>query len=241
MIALRDRLFSGLAVVLIASFAISLFLGNAALVEKSEAGHVFAAGSARFILILGFSIFVALQTQRLFESREIEAVLSRAISRPRFVLGYWLGFAVAVLAIELPFVAGLFWIYGLSGDAVIWALSLSLECLVMLAFTIFAAVTFERAMSTILVSGSFYVLTRLTGFFLGIREATPDVGANRVVNPMLDGVGMVVPRLDLMTQSRWLVYGVEPTDPILLVMVQVSIFIAIALCAAAFDLQRKQF
>jgi hypothetical protein len=113
--------------------------------------------------------------------------------------------------------------------------------LVVLGFTLFAALSLERATTTIFVTGAFYVLTRLMGFFLGIRDATPDSGANRFVNPMLDALALVVPRVDLMTQSRWLVYGLDASPLSFMALTQAVAFIALALAAAAFDLRRKQF
>ncbi|MBL8642489.1 MAG: hypothetical protein JNK21_01040 [Rhodospirillaceae bacterium] len=239
--ALRDRLFSGLAGLAALVFGISLFLGNAALIEQSESGMVYAAGTTRVVLILGLAIFMAFQTQKLFESREIEAILSRSLSRNRFVIAYWLGFAVAACLLVLLISIALFALYGASAATLAWSLSLLLEAFVILAFVLFTALTLERATTTIFVTLSFYALCRLIGFFLGIRDATPDIGANRIVNPMLDALGMIVPRLDLMAQTSWLVYGFKAVEQISFVLTQSLVFIALALTAAAFDLQKKQF
>ena len=239
--ALRDRLFSGLAGLVLLVFGISLFLGNAAIVETSEAGLVYASGTMRVVLILGLAIFVAFQTQRLFESREIEAILSRALSRPKFILSYWLGFVGASLVLIIPLLGLLFYLYGISVAITLWSISLFLECLVVLSFAQFAALTLERATTTIFTTFAFYAFTRLIGFFLGIRDATPDIGTNRIVNPMLDGLGLIIPRLDLMTQTRWLVYGFDAVEQAPFVMLQAVVFIVVALAAAAVDLQRKEF
>ncbi|MBL8631146.1 MAG: hypothetical protein JNM81_16045 [Rhodospirillaceae bacterium] len=239
--AFRDRLFSGLATLVILAFALSLFLGNAALIEQSEAGMVYAAGSTRVILILGLAIFVSFQTQRLFDSREIEAVLSRTLSRGRFVFAYWLGYVLVALGMVAIVLIALLFLYGFSGALVVWCASLFLECTVILAFVLFAGLTLERATTTIFVTLAFYAFCRLIGFFLGIRDATPDIGANRIVNPMLDALGNIIPRLDLMTQSSWLIYGMQSFDQLPYVLGQAILFVIVALAAASFDLMRKQF
>jgi hypothetical protein len=239
--ALRDRLFSGLAGLVLLTFGLSLFLGSAALIEQREAGMVYAAGTSRLVVILGLVVFIAFQTQRLFESRELEAILSRSLSRPSFVFAYWAGFAVIATALVVPIAAAVLILYGLSSSSAAWSVSLLLECFVVLAFAQFAALTLERATTTIFVTLAFYAFTRLIGFLLGIREATPDTGLNRYANPIFDGLGMVIPRLDLMTQSEWLVYGFQQVADVPLVLLQSLVFIMLALCASAFDLQRKEF
>lgn len=239
--ALRDRLFSGLAVLVALVFGISLFLGNAAMIEQSQSGMVYAGGATRIILILGLAIFMSFQTQRLFDSREIEAALSRTLSRGHFVLAYWLGYAgVAFVMVAIVSIA-LFYLYGASGPVALWCISLFLECLVILAFVLFAGLTLERATTTVFVTLGFYAFCRLIGFFLGIRDATPDIGVNRIVNPMLDVLGYVIPRLDLMTQTSWLVYGTQSIEQIPYALVQAVVFVGVALMAATFDLTRKQF
>lgn len=239
--ALRDRLFTSIAVLVALIFGVSLFLGNAALVETSEAGIVYAGGATRFALVLGLAVFVAFQVQRLFEAREIEAILSRSISRTYFVIAFWAAFAAAAALLVFCVSVALFSLYGFSIQTATWCVSLLLECFVVLAFTIFAALTFERATTTIFIAAGFYAFARLIGFFLGIRDATPDLGANRVVNPMIDALGFVIPRLDLMTQTEWLVYGFNAMHSVPMVLAQSVIFIALALACAAFDLEKKQF
>jgi len=239
--AFRDRLFSGLVGLIVLTFGLSVFLGTTALVEQRETGMVYAAGISRFVLVLGLAVFIAFQTQRLFDAREIEAILSRSLSRTAFVFAYWAGFAVAAFVLVIPIAVILFYLYGFSSATVIWSLSLYLECLVILAFAQFAALTLERATTTIFVTAAFYAFARLIGFLLGIRNATPDIGVNRIVNPLIDGLGLVIPRIDLMAQTHWLVYGFEATEYVPLILFQSVVFIALALSAAAFDLHRKQF
>src|ERR1700742_5060040 len=103
--ALRDRLFGGVFVMLALAIGVSMVLGTSALIEKMEMAVSFAAGAGRLILVLGLTIFIAFHVQRMFETREVEAVLSRAISRIRFVFAYWLGFAMLALLMSAVFAA----------------------------------------------------------------------------------------------------------------------------------------
>ena len=62
--AVRDKLFIGLALLLISIILLSLFFGNTALVEESHMGLVFMAGSSRLLLVIGFVIFICFNINR---------------------------------------------------------------------------------------------------------------------------------------------------------------------------------
>jgi hypothetical protein len=141
----------------------------------------------------------------------------------------------------IPVAVVIFSLYGFSAATLTWSISLTLEALIVLAFALFAGLTFERATTTAFVTLSFYFFARLIGFFLGIRQATPSAGTNQIINPMIDALGLVVPRLDLLAQTNWLVYGFDATAIMPFVLLQSAIFICLALAATAIDFHRKQF
>jgi len=239
--AVRDRLFAGLILLLAVSTALSVFLGGTALTEQLETATVFAAGAGRVVLVLGLTIFAALHIQGLFETREIEAVLSRAISRTRFVFAYWLGLACVAVALAAIFGAGILLVANFKAGAVLWAGTLMAECVIVMAVAMFAGLMLERATPTVLFTMGFYALARLMGFFVGIREIATEVSvATTVVKRGLDVVLLFIPRLDLFAQSQWLVYGAARIEwPYL--GAQIALFLALVLAASSYDLGRKQF
>jgi hypothetical protein len=238
--AVRDRLFFALFGLLVLTTTLSVFLGGASISEQREMALIFAAGSGRLILVLGLSIFAAFHIQALFETREVEAILARAISRAQFVFAYWLGLALVALvpAGVFGFVVALS--AGLTPGAFLWAASLALECIIILGVVLFAGLMLQRATSTVLFTLGFYVLARLMGFFLGIRAVTDDTTSNMIAKQLLSVVLLVVPRLDLFSQSRWLVYGAS-MDDVRFMGLQSVLFLVLVLLAAMVDLRRKQF
>ena len=239
--ALRDRLFGGLFSLLALSTALSIFMGGASISEQLQLAVVFAAGSGRLILVLGLTIFAAFHIQALFETREVEAILARAISRPRFVLAYWFGFACLATMLAGSFGLVIAFIAGGSAGAFLWAATLVAECLVILGVVIFAGLMLERATVAVFFTLGFYALSRLMGFFVGIRESATDLTpANTAVKHVLDSVLLFIPRLDLFAQTHWIVYAPERMD-FLFPVFQSGLFLALVLGAAAFDLSRKQF
>lgn len=237
--ALRNRLFAGVFAALIGATALSVFLGGTALIEQAQAIIVFAAGAGRVVLIIGLVVFVAFHVQSMIETREVEGILARALSRGQFVVGYWLGFAL----VACVFVAGLtiaLWLVAPSSAGVpVWAVSLLLECFIIVAVAIFSGLMLERASSCVIFSLGFYALARLMGLFLGIRDFMPGVGETKASDYVVDALAFIIPRLDLFAQTGWLVYGLN--DQLLFPFVQGAVFLALVLTATVFDLTRRQF
>jgi hypothetical protein len=239
--ALRDRLFASLLGLLVLVFGVSLYLGGGAVFEKGEMAVAFGAGGARLALVLGLTVFVAFHVERIYETREIEAILARSISRARFIVSYWAGMVVVASLLALPvllFVGA----FSLSATGTAWwCASFVFECCVIVAFALFAAITLERAIPTIFATLGFYGLARLTGFILGIATHGTQGGLNRIANPIIEGISMFLPRLDLYCQTRWLIYGPDANEKLHLLPVQAVIFVGFILAMTIFDLSRKQF
>src|SRR5688572_17329156 len=128
--ALRDWLFIGLLIGIVCATGISAILGGTAFIEEHEMTLTYAAGSSRVILMVGLIVFVCFHIRNAFETKEIDVILSRPISRASLILSYWLGFSLVGLLLLLPIVA----VVGLIGPAsgmgfFAWAVSLLLEAL----------------------------------------------------------------------------------------------------------------
>ncbi len=238
--ALRDRLLTGMAILLIGASTLSLFLGGTVITEQLQLALTFAAGTGRLILILGLTVFAAFHIQALFETREVEAILARAISRAQFVFAYWLGLSALALVLAGTFALLIVGAAGGSSGAWLWGASLVAECVIVLAVVLFAGLMLERATSTVMFTLGFYALTRLMGFFVGIRETVDSTPVMTAVKHGLDVALLFIPRLDLFAQTRWLVYGHGDLGTKFL-GAEIPVFLALVLAAATFDLRRKQF
>ena len=73
---LRDRLFLGIFIALIAAFSLGIFLGSTVLVEAQQTTAAFIAGSSRAVIIIGMILFVCLSINRAFANKEVEFILS---------------------------------------------------------------------------------------------------------------------------------------------------------------------
>lgn len=237
--ALRNRLFAGLLLALVGATSISVFLGSTALIEQAQAIVVFAAGGGRIVLVVGLVVFVAFHVQSMIETREVEGILARAVTRGHFVLGYWLGFALVTSVFVAGFAIALSFVAPDRGAVPLWAVSLLLECLIVVAVAVFAGLMLERATSCVIFSLGFYTLCRLMGLFLGIRDFMPGAREVRASDYIVDMLALILPRLDLLAQTGWLIYGAHAG--LLMPFAQGAVFLAVVLAASIFDLTRRQF
>lgn len=243
--ALRDRLFAGLAVLLAVAMGGAVLFGGAALVEQGETAVVLAAGAARLVLAVGLVTFVATQVQRLYDSREIEVLLARPLGRPALVAALAGGMAlVAVLpAVAVAAVLGPF-APSLAGWAA-WSVTLAAEMVLVVLFTLAAALVLERAVTATLAGLAFYTAARLMTFILGVVDARARLGA---AGPVAEALGWVataiaaiVPRFDLFAHSGWLLYGLPEAAPLLIAAAQLAVAAPLLVAVAALDLSRKRF
>ncbi len=243
-IALRDKLFAGLFVFMAFALGASLFLGDSAMVEKYAASAVYAGAVSRMIIVFGLLIFISFHVQRLYDSLEIEAILSRPISRASFVISYWASFSVIAVLLAVPAVIAVsFFLPSFSYSFILWGSSIILESLIVVALGLFCSLTIRRAVNSILAGIGFYMLTRFGSLFTSIADYNISFDNSSYFDVFMkyaiEAIAMLMPRLDLFGQTRWLIYGAD--IDISLLVVQVLIYVPLLLTAAIFDLKRKQF
>jgi hypothetical protein len=243
--AVRDRLYVGLFIILLAAFGISSAVGGTALLEKAQATTAFVAGSSRMIFAVGMILFVCFYVHKTFENREVEFVLSKPISRHSFILAYLLGFILVALLIIIPLVALLFFMKANLIGLSYWALSLILEALIIITFSLLAALILKSAVSSVMASLGFYIISRMMGFFvltIKIPQELSDFATlDRFLKATLKIISIVFPRLDLYGKSEWLIYGVVNYSDIYIILGQSLIYIPLMIFMAFYDFNRKQF
>lgn len=246
--AMRDWLFLGLFVLCATAIGLAIFLGSTALVEQSQMAMSYAAGATRFIVMVGLITFVCFHVRRSFENRELEVILSRPLSRASFVCAYWCGFALLGILVVVPLVVALAVLLPVNYMGLaFWGMSLMLETALVMAFTLLAALILRSAVSSVLASLGFYILSRMMGFFVA-STAKPtylvvqqSFDFNSIVGALLKTLSIVFPRLDLFGKSTWLVYGVQHHQDMWIFPVQSLVYIPFLLVVAVIDFRRKQF
>jgi hypothetical protein len=245
--ALRDRLFPTLLGLAAVIYGVAAFLGEAALAEGRDLKLSVAAGAGRTLLVAGILVFTAFHVRRLVENRELETLLARPISRTRFVLGYGAGLAAVALLLALPMGLGLAFFQPDWPGLLAWAASLAMEAVIVAALGLFASLALETAVAAVLTAGGIYILARLMSVFIGVAEsrvvesATQSTLLGQFVRLVLKFLSLFLPRLDVFTQSYWLVHGVVSLETLTFIFFQTLVYLPLLLMASVFDLRRKRF
>ena len=203
--ATRDRLFLGLLLSILGAAYISSVLGSTAMLETEQMTLSFTAASARVIIMVGVIVFIGFHIKNAFDTREIDVLLSRPISRTSLVLSYWLGFAVVATLLVLPTVALIALLGTLNHTGFwLWSLSLLLEAWLVVSLTLFAALTLRSGVATVLTSLAMYTLSRMMAFFLATTHGNlfQSAGVNIAATFLMKGIALVIPRLDRRFSSR---------------------------------------
>jgi ABC-type transport system involved in multi-copper enzyme maturation permease subunit len=243
----RDKLYLGLFISLIITFSLSIFLGSTAMTEQQQMTTAYISGLSRGVLVIGTILFVCLSITRAFENKEVEFIISKAISREQFILSYLLGFFVAILMILIPLVVAIFFVtkadkFGL----LIWSLSLFSELMIMISFSLLASLILRNSFSSIMASLGFYILSRLMGVFVLAINLPEDFTKELTFSThsfsiVLKFLSAVFPRLDLFGQSEWLNYGISNFDNLQIIFIQSLIYIPLMIFMSFHDFKKKQF
>lgn len=241
---IRDRLYIGLFITLVASFSLSIFLGSTSFVEAQQTTAAYIAGSSRAILAIGMILFVCLSISRAFENKEVEFIISKSISREQFILSYIIGFFTAAIIILIPLVVAILIVtkadkFGL----LIWSASLLAEILIIISFALLASLILKNSFSAIMASFAFYAISRLMGVFVMAINLPQDIAQakNHLLAVTLKFLSALFPRLDLFTQSSWLSYGVGAENNLKIIFIQALIYIPLMIFMAFHDFKKKQF
>lgn len=243
--AIRDRLFFGLFFGVIFATFIAATIGDTAMLEPQQMTLSLSAASMRVILMVGLVVFVCFHLRAAFQTREIDVLLSRPISRANLVISYWLGFACVATILVIPsclllYLIGLLHFKGF----LIWSASLLLEAWLIVALSLFAGFTLRSAVSAVLTSLGFYVLSRMIGFFVATAQSGMTVGKNMWVNlfrQIMEYLPIAIPRLDFFAKTEWLIYGAKNLTECYLFAAQAAVFIPLLIAAAVIDFKRRQF
>jgi hypothetical protein len=214
------------------------------LVEKQQTTSVFIVGSSRIILTIGMILFVCLSTNRAFENKEVEFILSKAISRQQFVLAYLLGFIITSLLIFIPLALAIFLIS--NSDKIgllIWLATLLLENFLVIIFALLVSLILKNSFSAIMASFAFYIISRLMGMFVMAIEFPKNIILikNNFLGIILKVFSVFFPRLDLFAQSSWLIYGFRDFSQLSVILIQFLIYFLLLIFMTFHDFKKKQF
>ncbi len=247
--AIRDKVMWGIFAMSIIGICLSIFSGSAAIVEQGQFILAYMAGGLRIIALLGLALFTIFFVRRSFDARDIEFLLTRPISRLSFILSHII--ALSIMTIVAGFfisiiVGALATHYGTQTSILLWCIGITFEFMIVVNIAFFFAMVLSSPVTAGMATFGFYILARLMGQLLAIMHKTPNPESvhDYIFNSLGYIVGLisiVIPRLDLLTQTSWLIYGGGILSDWIFVVAQGFVFISLITVAAWIDLRRRQF
>ncbi len=241
---MRDRLILSVFVAAIVAISLSTFVGSTAIVEQDQFVIVFTASSLRFLLVAGLTLFIVFFTRRSIDQRDLEYLISRPVTKNDYVFSHIIAFGIISLAFSLA-IGGVLLAMGkgyLNEGYIIWIISLFFELMIVSSAAFFFAMVLSSAVSGALATFAFYAFARMIGQVIGIATDTEMSGKFEILANATKTISLFIPRLDLFSQSSWLIYGVESAIfSISLVTVQGVVFCLLLAFATLADLTKREF
>jgi ABC-type transport system involved in multi-copper enzyme maturation permease subunit len=241
--ALRTRLSVLVPAVVIALLAASYFVQSIAVIEGARFQAGFYAAGMRLACVFIAGLYVLVSITRELNDKGLDVLLAMDLPRSHYVLGKLAGFlgiaALMALAASLPLA-----LLASPAPALQWMISLAFELAVVAALALFCALTFSQLTLAASFVLGFYVLARaLTA--IRLMSAHPISGTDsvsqQIAHWLVEGLALVMPRMDAWTQTAWLVNESAPWQALLQIAGEGVLYVALLAAAAMFDFYRKNF
>jgi ABC-type Na+ efflux pump permease subunit len=228
-----------LAAVLLA-FVLAAFLSQVALTESLALQAASMAALLRVCAVFLLASQVVSSTLREINDKGLELMLSLPLSRSTHYLGRLLGFVVCGAALaavfSLPLLA-----WSPPRAVALWGLSLACELALVAAAALFFAMTLAQLVGALAATLALYLLARSIGAIQAIAggplaEAS---AAGSVARQALDALGLMLPRLDAVTQTGWLLYEAPAFPVYAWSLAELAVFAVLLTVAGLFDFHRR--
>jgi ABC-type transport system involved in multi-copper enzyme maturation permease subunit len=239
--AVRNRLlWLGFAVVAIA-FGLTQFLGQVAIAETRDIQTALLAAPLRVAAVFIVAVFVITSMVRESTDKVTELLLSLPAPRSTYFFGKFAGYASVAVILALVCALPLALLATPSGLA-LWTASLVCELLIVTAISLFCVLTLAQVVPAVSAVAGFYLLSRSMTAMQIIAGAPLHEQAlsDRAVKTIVEWIAFILPSLDGMTQTSWLLGGAA-SNVLVTVFGQTAIYLVLICSAALFDLYRKNF
>jgi hypothetical protein len=225
-----------------ASVALAAFLSQVALTESRELQLAVVAALLRACAAFLVAVHVATSVLREMNDKGLEMLLALPLARTTQYLGRLAGFAACGATLALAFALPLL-LWASPQAVALWALSLALECMLVAAAALFFAVSLGQLVAAVSATVGFYVLARSIAGVQAIAAsplAEPSA-AHEAARWTVDAVALLLPHLDGVTRTEWLLYAMPEPRAYLQALAGLLIYGALLAAAGLFDFHRESF
>ncbi len=222
------------------AFGLAAFLSQVAITESRALQATLAAAVLRAGAAFLLAAHVATSLVREANDKVLELALAQPLSRTQYYLGKLAGFGACGACLAVAFCAPLL-LWAAPDAAALWGLSFAAELLLVAAASQFFAVTLAGVVPALTATAGLYLLARsMTGIQLLARGPLLEQSlAQRIASGAVDGVALLLPRLDAATRAEWLIYGLPTPAEFGMALGTLLLYCALLAAAGLFDFHRR--
>ena len=225
---------------LVLGVALAGFLSQLALTESRMLQAAVVAALLRVAAVFLIAGQVVASVRREIDDKRLELSLSLPFSRSKQYLARLGGFmALGVLLAVLFAVPTLLWAQPLA--VLCWAISLACELALVAAAALFFAMTLAQLVPALAATVALYLLARSISAMQAIAAGplAPDNVLQELARHALSAVALLLPALDRITRTDWLLYGPPDGASFMLGIAGALLYAALLAAAGVFDFQRR--
>jgi ABC-type Na+ efflux pump permease subunit len=216
------------------------FLSQVALTESGALQAAVVAAALRACAVFLIAAHVAASTLREINDKGLELMLSLPIPRSIHYLGRLAGYCACGAGLAVAFAAPLL-LWAPPVPTALWALSLACECALVAAAALFFSMALAQLVPAIAATAGMYLLARSISAIQAIASgplAEPSP-ASEAARWAVQGVALLLPRLDAATRTEWLLYGVPSAALYASALGGLALYWLLLVAAGLFDFHRK--
>lgn len=223
-----------------AALVAGAFLSSVALTESRELRVAVVAALLRACAVFLVAAQVASSIQREIDDKGLEQMLSLPLSRAVHYLGRLAGFAACGAALALLFAVPLA-PWTAPAALAMWTISLALECALVAAAALFFSLSLTQLVGAISATLALYLLGRSMSAIQAIAAGplADESPAGRLARGVVDALAFVLPKLDGVTRTEWLVYGTPAAGDYARALGGLLIYALLLTAAGLFDFYRR--
>lgn len=227
---------------LLAALSLAAFLSQVAITESRALQVAVLAALLRACAVFLVAAQVAASTLREINDKGMELMLSLPLSRSTHYLGRLAGFAACGAALAAAFALSLL-PWAPPGAVALWGLSLACEAALVAAAALFFAMTLAQLVPAIAATAGLYLLARSIAAVQAIAAGplAADSLPHRLARVAVDGVALLLPRLDAVTRTEWLLYGAPSGGAYAAAIGGLALYGLLLAAAGLFDFHRRNF
>jgi hypothetical protein len=225
---------------LLVAMGLAAFLAQVAVTESVSLQTATVAALLRACAVFLVAAHVVSSTRREIDDKGLELMLALPLHRSSHYLGRLAGHACTALVIAACFSLPLL-LWAPPAAVALWGASLAFETALVAAAALFFAMALAQALPALASVAGLYLLARSIGAIQAIAAGplAEETVLNRLARWSVDAVALLLPRLDAVTRTEWLLYGAPGAVPYAQALGALALYALLLVAAGLFDFHRR--